>query len=97
MYGECNHQLYVETAEDNKQWTASDAHAASVEVSHRGLRMAKAKLDMPQIFTPLGYMNPCDVKLRVSYTVVPPRVPEVAVAHPVAAKSKPKTAPSNSQ
>ena len=72
--------------------------AASISQSHRGLNMAKAKLDMPKSLKTLGYINPCNVKLRLPYTFAWPPLPEVTVAHPQAAsgpaaKPKPRAAP----
>ena len=88
---------YLQMAENKKKWTAADARNAFVDLSHRGLKMAKSKIDMSTNFRKLGYINPCDVQLRVPFTFVPPVAPQGAFAQPaaphVAAKPKPKAAP----
>ena len=55
-----------------KMWTAPDTWKVFVELGHRGLKMAKSKLDMQTHFKKLGYINPCDVKPCVGYTFALP-------------------------
>ena len=46
LYRTCHHQLYLQMAENKRKWTAADARNAFVDLSHRGLKMAKSKIDM---------------------------------------------------
>ena len=48
----CHHQLYLQMAENKKKWTAADARNAFVDLSHRGLKMAKSKIDMSTNWDP---------------------------------------------
>ena len=75
--------VYADGREQQK-WTAADAHNACVDLSHRGLKMATSKVDIPTNFNKLGSISPCDVQLRVPYTPPPPVAPHGAIAQPAA-------------
>ena len=51
MYCECHHQLYMEFAEKKDNGQLEMHITCLLEFGHRGLRMAKAKLEMPKTGT----------------------------------------------
>ena len=80
----------MQLIEDKGKLTAAQIRNSFVELCYSGYMAAVKCVNVPRLFTDLGYLNPADVKLRVPFHFVPP----VEVVQPVGApKPKPKAAP----
>ena len=90
FYREEHHKLYVQLIEGKGKLTAAKIKISFVELCYSGYMAAVKRVNVPQLFKDLGYLNPAYVKLRVPFQFVPP----VEVVQPAAApKPKPKAAP----
>ena len=90
-YRQCHHELYCTFMEGRDgRLTAAEARNAFIDLAYRGVQAAVAKLNVPQLFQDLGYIDPAQAKLRVPYQFNPP----VASADPLPVpKPKPKPHP----
>ena len=61
--------------------TAAQIRNSFVELCYSGYMAAVKRVNVPQLFKDLSYLNLADVKLRVPFQFVPP----VEVVQPVAA------------
>ena len=87
VYREEHHALYLQMVEGGRKVSASACRNAYIDLSYRGYMAALKRLNVPQTFQDLGYIDPTKVKLRIPFEFAPFAAPLPAP------KPKPKAVP----
>ena len=87
LYREEHDALYMQMVEGGRKVSASACRNEYIDLSYRAYMTALKRLNVPQTFQDLGYIDPTKVKLRIPFQFAPPAAPQPAP------KPKPKAVP----